>query len=135
VAAPKIKQSGLEIIPSGYILIEGGQMSSVEYMSNTRPIPAGKDSIAVATAMAGEMLGMKLTYLEAGSGAKHAVPAKMIKAVRENTSIPLITGGGIRSAKDAETACKSGADLLVVGTVFEQRPEQVADIAKAVKQG
>jgi phosphoglycerol geranylgeranyltransferase len=134
VAAPKIKQSGLEIIPTGYMLIEGGQLSSVEYMSNTRPIPAKKSSIAVATAMAGEMLGLKITYLEAGSGAINPIPAEMISAIRENTSIPLVVGGGIRTAKEAETACENGADLIVIGTAFEQKPELIADIASAVKQ-
>lgn len=133
VAAPSIRQSGLEVMPCAYMLIEGGQLSSVEYISNTRPIPARKTSIAVATAMAGQMLGMKLTYLEAGSGAHEPVPPEMIRAVRENTDIPLIVGGGIRSEQQTRVACESGADLIVVGTAFEQQAELLSAIAGAVK--
>lgn len=122
LAAPHLGRSGIEVIPTGYMLIGNGKTSSVEYMSNTNPIPADKTDIAVATAMAGEMLGMKSLYLEAGSGASHSIEPHMIKAIRKRISLPLIVGGGIRTTETALELFTTGADLLVVGNALETEP-------------
>lgn len=127
LAAPHLNRSGIEVIPIGYMLIENGKSTAVEYMSNTRPIPAGKPEIAVATAMAGEMLGLKSIYLEAGSGAANTVGLDMIQAIRNKISLPLIVGGGITSVESAREVYKAGADMIVVGTVLEQQPGLVKD--------
>ena len=119
-SAPVIKSSGMEVIPTGYILIEGGTTTSVEYMSQTQPIPASKTDIAVATAIAGELLGQKLIYLEGGSGALNPVPRDMITAVKQNISIPLIVGGGLNTKEKVKDACEAGADIIVVGNAFEK---------------
>jgi phosphoglycerol geranylgeranyltransferase len=132
ISAVAIKQSGIEVIPAAYLLIEGGKTSSVEYMSNTRPIPRDKKEIALSTALAGELLGMQLVYLEAGSGALQPVSTDMIRFVKENTSVPLIVGGGIRTIAQLQDAYKAGADLVVVGNVFESEPEKIKAF---VKQG
>ena len=118
-----IKKSGLKVVPVGYMLIESGRMTSVEYISNTKPIPSNKSEIAVCTAVAGELLGMQSIYLEAGSGADHPVPAEMIAAVKKNISIPLIVGGGIRTVEALKNAYASGADVVVVGNILEEKPE------------
>ena len=118
--APILKKSKLEILPVGYILVESGKMTSVEYMSNTKPIPNNKVDIAVATAIAGEILGLKLIYLEAGSGAEKKVSLEMIKSVKENINIPLIVGGGIKTQNDIENIFNAGADIIVIGTAFEK---------------
>ncbi len=131
IASARIKRSNLEVLPTGYILIEGGKSTSVEYMSNTKPIPAEKIDIAVATAMAGEMLGLKYIYLEAGSGAKTSINIKIIKGVKENISIPLIVGGGIKTPNDVKSAFNAGADIIVVGNVIEQNPEILHELVKA----
>lgn len=130
LAAPHIKRSGIEVIPTGYMLIENGKSTSVEYMSNTRPLPAGKTDIAVSTAMAGEMLGLKVIYLEAGSGAKHTVGVEMIEQIRKNISLPLIVGGGIKSIEDARAVYSAGADLIVVGTAVEKNPETIKEFVE-----
>lgn len=122
VAAPILKSSGLEIISTGYMLIESGRITSVQYMSNTTPIPSDKTDIALCTAMAGEMLGMKLIYMEAGSGAKQAVPEEMIRQVKSTITVPLIVGGGIRCAATGRAAWKAGADVVVVGNALESIP-------------
>ncbi len=119
LAAPRLKASGLEIIPTGYILVDGGSATAVSYISNTTPIPANKPEIAACTAMAGEMLGLKTIYLEAGSGATKPVPPKLIKIVKEHIKIPLIVGGGIKTAKQVQEAFQSGADIVVIGTAIE----------------
>ena len=113
------------------ILIEGGKSTSVEYMSNTKPIPAEKIDIAIATAMAGEMLGLKYIYLEAGSGAKTSVNTKMIAKVKENISIPLIVGGGIKSPEDIKETINAGADIVVVGNIIEKKPSILPDLVMA----
>lgn len=118
-AAPLLKQSRLNIIPTGYMLIESGRPTTVSYISNTTPIPADKPEIAACTALAGEQLGLKTIYLEAGSGAQNPVSKEMIKAVRKMIKIPLIVGGGIRSAAQAEQAFSAGADIVVIGTAIE----------------
>jgi putative glycerol-1-phosphate prenyltransferase len=125
LAAPHLGRSGIEVIPTGYMLIGDGKVSSVEYMSNTGPIPGDKPDIAVATAMAGEMLGLKSLYLEAGSGASHIVEPGIIRAIRKNISLPLMVGGGIRSAENAEELFAAGADMIVVGNALEKDPELI----------
>lgn len=132
LAAPMLKQSGLEIIPTGYMLIDGGNITSVSYMSNTTPIPAEKHSIAACTAMAGEMLGLQVTYMDAGSGAQHPISTQIISAVRESVNGPIFIGGGIKTAEGAVAACNAGADVVVVGNAFEKEPELINQIAKAV---
>lgn len=132
MAAPHLKRTGIEIISTGYILIENGRTTSVAYMSNTLPIPADKEDIAASTAMAGEMLGLKLIYLEAGSGAANPVPERMIRKVKENISIPLIVGGGINSVETAKNICRAGADLIVVGNSIEKNNSLIPEIAAAV---
>jgi phosphoglycerol geranylgeranyltransferase len=125
IAAPFLKQSKLEIIPTGYMLIESGGSTSVQYISNTLPIPVNKPDIAVATAMAGEMLGLKLIYLEAGSGAQHSVPTDMIAKVKQNISIPLIVGGGIREREQLQQIFAAGADIAVIGNSLENNPDKL----------
>jgi len=127
LAAPHLSRSGLEVIPTGYMLIENGQSTSVEYMSHTTPIPGNKPDIAVATAMAGEMLGLKTLYLEAGSGAGHPVPPEMVSAIRRRISLPLIVGGGIRTTETAAEIYRAGADMIVVGNVLEKEPGLIGE--------
>lgn len=132
-AAPSIKQSGLEVIPTGYILIDGGKSTSVSYMSNTTPIPSDKADIAVATAIAGELLGLKAIYLEAGSGAKNAVSFEIIQRVSNAVDIPVIVGGGIRSVEQVEKAFESGAQVVVIGTAVEQHQDFIPLIGASLK--
>ena len=129
-AALQLKKSKLEVIPTGYMLIESGRLTSVAYMSHTLPIPRDKNDIASATALAGELLGMKLIYLEAGSGAEQPVPAEMIKEVKEVLNIPLIVGGGIDNAEKYQEALKAGADLIVVGNALEKKPELLLEFLR-----
>lgn len=131
-AAPLLKEANIETIPTGYLLIDGGRISTTSYITQTVPIPNDKPDIAVATALAGEMLGMKLIYLEAGSGAENFVSTKMIQAVKKNISVPLIVGGGIRTGEQAEEICKAGADIIVVGNILEKQPELLMEIALAI---
>lgn len=118
-AAPRLKQTQLEIISTGYILVDSGSETAVERISKTKPLDRNNLGLALATAQAGEMLGNKLIYLEAGSGAKQAVPLEMIQIVSKNTEIPLIVGGGIIDLHGIEQAYDSGADIVVIGTAFE----------------
>ncbi len=127
VAAPRIKELGVEPIATGYMLIDGGRPTTASYISNTAPIPNNKPEIAAATAMAGEMLGLKCIYLDAGSGAMQSVPSATIKAVRAAVDLPIIVGGGIRTRMQLESAYEAGADLVVIGTALEQNPELIAD--------
>ncbi len=129
-AAPFLKKSGMEIIPVGYILIGQGGGTSVEYMSQTMPIPSEKSDIVTATAVAGEMLGLKAIYLEAGSGAGQHVASATVKSVKENISVPLIVGGGIRTPQQAELLFASGADVLVIGSAAEQDPEVLFELTR-----
>lgn len=119
-AAPILKKSKLEILPTGYLLIDGGQATTVSYISNTSPIPADKPQIAAITALAGQQLGLQLIYLDAGSGAKTPVSSATIKAVSEYTELPLVVGGGINTSEKAQNAWASGADLIVVGNKLEE---------------
>jgi putative glycerol-1-phosphate prenyltransferase len=135
IAAPSLKKSGLEIMPTSYLLIDGGAPTSVSYMSNTTPIPADKSDIAQCTAMAGEMLGHRLVYMDAGSGARRPIPEKTIRAVSNNVDIPLIVGGGIREPETARKAIHAGADVIVVGTASERDPLVLVEMAEAVRSG
>lgn len=135
IAAPYLKLFGNEIIPTGYMLIDSGRPTSVSYMSDTTPIPHDKDDIAMCTAMAGEMLGLKLIYLEGGSGAINPVSDSMISKVRQMIDIPLIVGGGISTPEMAAEKAKAGADVICIGTRFEEEPEllqRFADMIHAV---
>jgi len=133
LASLYLKRSGMEIIPTGYLLIDGHHLSSVEYISNTRPIPANKAEIVVATALAGEQLGLKLIYLEAGSGADTRITEEVVAQVKQNISIPLIVGGGIRTPEDIRQLYKAGAHCVVVGTAIEQ-DETILPSLAAVKE-
>ena len=134
IAAPYLKLYGNEIIPTGYMLIDSGKATSVSYMSDTTPIPHDKDDIAMCTALAGEMLGLKLIYLEAGSGALMPVSTSMISKVSQMIKIPLIVGGGIKTPEAAAEAVKAGADVVVIGTAFEKEPELLQQFAKAIHE-
>ncbi len=117
-----LKQINLEVIPTGYLLIDGGVKTSVEYMSNTLSIPNNKFDIAVATAVAGEYLGLRSIYLEAGSGALNSVPTDLIRAVKSQINIPIICGGGIKTKEEIRAQWDAGTNIVVVGTAFEQNP-------------
>jgi len=132
IAAPYLKLYGNEIIPTGYMLIDSGKATSVTYMSDTTPIPHDKDDIAMCTALAGEMLGLKLIYLEAGSGAIIPVSTNMISKVSQMITVPLIVGGGIRTPEAAMEAAKAGADIITIGTAFEKEPETLMKFAEAI---
>jgi phosphoglycerol geranylgeranyltransferase len=134
IAAPYLKKSGLEILPTGYMLIESGPLTTAQYVSNTIPIPRLKDDIAVCTAMAGEMLGLKLIYMDAGSGAELPVSPSMIRKVKDSISVPLIVGGGIRTPEQAIISCRAGADMIVVGNAIEKDLTVINSIARAVHE-
>jgi geranylgeranylglyceryl phosphate synthase family protein len=130
IAAPHLKDIREKLIPVGYILISCGTKTSVEYISQTEAIPSDKPEIAVATAMAGEMLGLRMIYLEAGSGANNHVPVKIIKAVRENISIPVAVGGGIRNMKEVKMIFEAGANLIILGNGCEKNPQLLIDACR-----
>ena len=132
ISAPFVRQSGLEIIPVGYMLVDGGTPTTVSYISNTNPIPSNKNDIASCTAMAGEMLGLKVIYMDAGSGAQRAIPTSMIQQVAKYIKIPLIVGGGITTAEKAKENCLAGADIIVVGNAVEKDPALIKEIAAAI---
>ncbi len=134
VSAPFVKKSGLEIMSTGYMVIDGGAPTTVSYISNASPIPADKSDIAFCTAMAGEMLGMKLIYMDAGSGARKAISEEMIAAVARHIDVPLIVGGGIRDAEKAYLNCKAGADLIVVGNAVEKDLSIIEEMSAAIHQ-
>lgn len=133
-AAPIIKKAGLEPIATGYILVDGGKPTAVQYISHTMPIPADKPEIAVSTALAGEMLGLKVIYLEAGSGAIQPVPMEMIKQINEKIKLPLIVGGGIRSKQEAIHAFEAGADIIVVGSAIERSHKLITELTSAAQE-
>lgn len=120
VAAPKLARAGIEIIPTGYMLIDGGNVTAAAYMSNTQPIPREKNGIAACTALAGEQLGMKAIYLDGGSGANNSVSKEMIHAVESSINIPLLVGGGIGSIHEAREKWEAGANVVVIGTAIEK---------------
>jgi len=120
VAAPLLARADIEVIPTGYMLIDGGNVTAAAYMSNTQPIPAEKYGIAACTALAGQQLGMKQIYMDAGSGALNSISDDMIKSVADSTLIPLVVGGGIKSVKEVQAKWKAGANLVVIGTAIEK---------------
>jgi len=132
VSAPYVRQSGLEILPTGYMVIDGGAPTTVSYISNAAPLPSDKNEIAMCTAMAGEMLGMQLIYMDAGSGAKRAISESMIEKVAGCINIPLVIGGGITNPEKAYLNCKAGADVIVVGNAIEKDPYLIKEMAAAV---
>lgn len=132
VSAPIVKQSGLEIISTGYMVVDGGAPTTVSYISNASPLPSDKNEIAMCTAMAGEMLGMKLIYMDAGSGARKAIPENMIEKVSSCIEVPLIVGGGITDPEKAYNNCKAGADVIVVGNAIEKDPGLIKEISSAI---
>ncbi len=134
LAAPYIKLSGLETISTGYMLIDSGRPTAVSYMSNSFPIPNDKKDIAACTAMAGEMLGLKIIFMDAGSGAETTIPEEMITFVKQSIEIPLIIGGGIRNAAKLNGVFEAGADVAVVGNRFEEAPELISEFAEVVKK-
>lgn len=134
LAAPKLKASNLDVVPTGYMLIDCGKQTSVSYMSNTTPIPYSKTDIAVATAQAGELLGLKTIYLEGGSGAQKTVSIEMIKAVKNQISIPLIVGGGIKTPQEFKSILDAGADIVVIGNSLEETPEKLKDFTQIISK-
>ncbi len=132
ISAPQVKESGLEIMSTGYMLIDGGAPTTASYMSGAAPIPADKYEIAICTAMAGEMLGMKLIYMDAGSGAKRPISEKMIHAVSNEIHIPLIVGGGITNPEKAYQNCKAGADIIVIGNAIEKDTFLIKEMSAAI---
>jgi len=132
VSAPAVKKSGLEIMPTGYMVVDGGAPTTVSYISNASPLPADKNEIAVCTAMAGEMLGMQLIYMDAGSGAKRPITESMIEQVSKAIQVPLIIGGGIIEPEKAYLNCKAGADVIVVGNAIEKDESLIREMAAAV---
>jgi phosphoglycerol geranylgeranyltransferase len=127
IAAPHLKDIKEKLVSVGYILINCGKKTSVEYISQTEAIPANKPEITVATALAGEMLGLQMIYLEAGSGASTPVPLNIVEAVRANISIPIAVGGGIKNKDEVETFFKAGADLVILGNGCEKNPELLSE--------
>jgi putative glycerol-1-phosphate prenyltransferase len=132
ISAPFVRASGLEIVSTGYMVIDGGAPTTVSYISNAAPIPSDKADIALCTALAGEMLGHKLIYMDAGSGARRPVSEALITAVSKNIQVPLVVGGGIRDAEKAYRNCKAGADVIVVGNAIEKNAALIKEISDAV---
>lgn len=132
IAAPLLKEAGIKILPTGYIIIESGGTTSASYMSQTQPIPYNKHDIAACTALAGEMLGLQHIFIDAGSGADKPVSPEMIRRVRKEVSLPIIIGGGIKTEQQALDAVTAGADIIVIGNAFEEAPELIASITKSV---
>ena len=133
ISAPYVKKSGLEIMPTGYMVIDGGAPTTVSYISNASPIPADKNEIAMCTAMAGEMLGMKLIYMDAGSGAKKPITEAMIQTVASHIESPLIVGGGITTPEKAYLNCKAGADVIVVCNAIEKDLSLIKEMTDAIR--
>lgn len=133
ISAPILKRSGLEILPTGYMLVDSGAQTTVSYISGTTPLPRNKPSVAACTAMAGEMLGLKLMYLDAGSGAKYPVPPDMIAAVRQAVDTPILVGGGIDTPEKAHAALEAGADVVVVGNHLERNPDFLTDLSAVLQ--
>lgn len=131
-SAKQIQESAVEVIPTAYMLIDGGKVSCVEYVSNTRPIPADKIELIKSTAIAGELLGLSVTYLEAGSGAINPISTETITTLKKTITTPLIVGGGIRTVADMEEAFNAGADLVVIGNAFENQHNKISEFVQAV---
>ncbi|AUD02265.1 geranylgeranylglyceryl/heptaprenylglyceryl phosphate synthase [Spirosoma pollinicola] len=134
IAAPLLKKSGLEILPTGYMVVDSGTQTTVSYISGTMPLPYDKPDVAACTAMAGEMLGLQLIFLDAGSGARKPVSPAMIAAVRRVVDIPIIVGGGIDSGEKAYQALKAGADMIVVGNGIENDPDLLPQLSTVIRE-
>ena len=134
IAAPLLKKSGLEILPTGYMIVDSGAQTTVSYISGTMPLPHDKPDVAACTAMAGEMLGLQLMYLDAGSGARWPVSSDMIAAVRAVVDVPILVGGGINSGEKAYNALKAGADVIVIGNGIEQEPDLLPELSAIVRE-
>lgn len=134
VAAPILKRSNLEVLPTGYMLIESGRQTTVSYISNTTPIPHDKPEVAACTALAGEMLGLQLIYADGGSGAEHPISSKMISMIRKTVDAPIIIGGGINTPERAQKALKAGADVIVVGNAIEKDAQVLQGIVDKVEE-
>jgi putative glycerol-1-phosphate prenyltransferase len=132
ISAPIVRKSGLEIISTGYMVVDGGAPTTVSYISNATPLPFDKNEIALCTAMAGEMLGMKVIYMDAGSGAKRPIPESMIETVATHIEVPLIIGGGIVTPEKAYRNCKAGADVIVIGNAIEKDPSLLVEMSTAI---
>jgi len=132
ITAPILKQSSLEVLPTGYMLIDSGKPTTASYMSNTIPIPADKNAVAACTAMAGQMLGLKLIFMDGGSGAQNPISEKMITSVRQAVDCPIIIGGGISDGEKAIANCNAGADIIVVGNAIEKDETLISEIADAI---
>lgn len=133
-SAPMVKASGLEVISTGYMIIDGGKPTTVSYMSNSAPIPANKADIALCTAWAGEMQGKHIIYMDAGSGARTPVSEEMIHKVSSHISLPLFVGGGIQTPEKVYANCKAGANVVVVGNAIERDPMLIKELAQATKE-
>ncbi|MDF7812387.1 geranylgeranylglyceryl/heptaprenylglyceryl phosphate synthase [Hymenobacter sp. YC55] len=133
IAAPALRQSNLQILPTGYMLVDSGRQTTASYMSGTTPLPHDKPTIAACTAMAGEQLGLRLIYLDGGSGAAYPVSPAMIRAVRQAVELPLIVGGGINTVDKAHAALTAGADIVVIGNQIEKDPEFLGQVAQVVQ--
>jgi phosphoglycerol geranylgeranyltransferase len=131
-AAPILKNNRMEVLPTGYMLISSGRTTSVAYISNTTPIPEDKYSLAACTALAGEMLGLRLIYLDAGSGAEREISPRMISTVRKSITVPMIVGGGINTPQKAISALEAGADMIVIGNALEKDPDLLTEISDKV---
>ena len=134
IAAPILKRSTLEVLPTGYMLVDTGRQTTVSYISNTTPIPYDKTSVAACTAMAGEMLGLQLIYMDGGSGAAQPISNAMIYAVKKATEVPLIVGGGLDTPEKAIEALQAGADVVVVGNAIEKDLSLIGKIAERVRR-
>jgi phosphoglycerol geranylgeranyltransferase len=134
ISAPALKRSGLEVLSTGYMLIDGGAPTTASYVSGTLPIPANKEEIAYCTALAGELLGLKAIYLDAGSGAKSPVPERMVNMVSKGVNIPVIVGGGMRTPERVAANAQAGADVIVVGNAFEKDPSLIEEMVRAVSE-
>jgi putative glycerol-1-phosphate prenyltransferase len=121
-AAVSLRNAGLTLLPTGYMLVDGGKATTAHYITQTQPIPANKPDIAAVTALAGSQLGLKVLYLDCGSGALHPVPTAMVEAVRQVVDGPLVVGGGVRTPQQALALRQAGADWVVMGSVFEENP-------------
>jgi phosphoglycerol geranylgeranyltransferase len=133
LAAPLLKASPLQVLPTGYLLVDTGRQTTASYMSGTTPLPYDKPAIAACTAMAGELLGLQFIYIDGGSGALKPVSPEMIKAVKSSIDIPLIVGGGINTTEKAQAALAAGADIIVVGNEIEKNPDFLAGVSEVLE--
>lgn len=133
VAAPTLKNSGLEIIPTGYMLVDSGKPTTASYMSNTTPLPHDKDDIAACTAMAGEMLGLRTIFMDGGSGAMNSVSESMVRRVSEHVNVPIIVGGGLKTPDMAKARFDAGATVVVVGNAIEKNGSLLSEMASVTR--